>query len=120
MPMLTQPSKRSSVVRPKRAAQPTGTGEVADGRSATLRDDGVDELVCLHHRVGVVVGVDAREVADEVLVGDGELHGEGLDHVVVEADTAERSNHGMGPTSQGGGVVRSCRWSTNVFTLGEM
>ena len=36
-----------------------------------------------------------------------------------EAFLAERGRHGIGPTSQGAGVVRSCRWSTNVFTLGE-
>jgi hypothetical protein len=32
----------------------------------------------------------------------------------------QRLIQGSGPTSQGGGVVRSTRCSTNVFTLGEM
>ena len=32
----------------------------------------------------------------------------------------EGDNHGIGPSSQGGGVIRSWMKSAKLFTLGEM
>ena len=67
-----------------------GDREVADGWSAALGDDLVDDLAGLGDGVSVVVGVQGREIADEVLVGHAELHGEGLDQVIVEVDAARQ------------------------------
>jgi hypothetical protein len=61
-------------------------GYVTNGRAAALGDDGIDDLVGLGDRVGAVVGVERGEVADEVLVAEAHLHGDGLDEVVVVVD----------------------------------
>jgi hypothetical protein len=63
-------------------------GEVADGRAAALCEDGVDDLLSVSDGMGVVVGVEVGEIADEELVIEAELGCQGLDEVVVGVDAA--------------------------------
>ncbi len=70
-----------------------GDGEVADGRTTALGDDGVDDFLGVGGGVGVVVGVQVGQIADEVLVVEAELGREGLDQVVIRVD-ATRQDEG--------------------------
>jgi hypothetical protein len=40
--------------------------------------------------------------------------------LLQRTESRRQRAQGIGPTAQGGGVVRSCRCSTKVFTFGEM
>ncbi|HVV52347.1 MAG TPA: hypothetical protein VHO06_21950 [Polyangia bacterium] len=77
-----------------RAAEVAGPGywdrEVAHGRASSLSEDGVDDLLGVGDGVGVVVGVQVGEIADEVLVVETELGRERLDQVVVGMDAARQ------------------------------
>jgi hypothetical protein len=68
-------------------------GQVADGGPAALGEHVIDDLTCFGYRVGSVVRVEVREIADEVLIPDAELRSERVDQVVVEVN-ATRENEG--------------------------
>jgi len=67
-----------------------GDGEVADGGATALGDDGVDDLLGVSDGVGVVVGFQVGQIANEVLVVEAELGREGLDQVVIRVDAARQ------------------------------
>ena len=63
-------------------------GHVTDGGPAAYGLDGVDEPESVGGSSGGVVGVERREVGDEVLVADAQLVRERLDERIVKVNAA--------------------------------